>query len=915
MFSAFNNRTKLKFSLFAVVLITTSWVGLQGMETERIGANNPKIDKLKLLPGFKAEHLYSPSDNKRGSWVAMTFDDKGRLITSDQYGFLYRLELPPIGSDSTTRPRIEPLRIPSPDTTKTLSSGKGVDSSAAKVGMGYAQGLLWAFNSLYVVVNHKRDSTFAKSSGLYRLQDTDGDDQLDKITLLKDLKGEGEHGPHSIVMSPDQQSLYVMCGNFTDIPKMDAYRLPPVWQEDNLFPAIKDPRGHAINRMAPGGWIAKIDPEGKTWELMGAGFRNTFDFAFNDAGDLFGYDSDMEWDFGLPWYKPTRICHITSGAEFGWRTSASNWSPSFADCLPAVLNLGQGSPTGVFAGRNSRFPQNYQKAIFAFDWSFGIIYAVHLQPEGASYRATAEEFISGSPLPLTDGVIGPDGAMYFLTGGRRLESDLYRITYTGTESVSPDPQAPALTTEHQLRTSLEQYHGEPMAGAVEAAWPSLAHPDRFVRYAARLAVEHQPVSQWEEKALAETDPLRLTQAMIALAHHGNAAQKSPMLNALLKVNMDQLTEQQQLDVLRAIELTFTRMGLPEGTDKDKTIALLNPRYPAESATLNRAYSKLLISLEAPGVVEKTLTLLAKKAEDGTGPVGGETVTASSDLILRNPQYGLDIAKMLAKLPPAQQTYYATMLSSQKTGWTPALRDQYFQWFAGAFGYQGGNSYVGFIDKARKLALANVPKDQFDRYNKLSGVDLLTEKGNDLVSNYTPKGPGKSWKLDPALAMLDSGLVDRNFDTGKKIYSAVLCSRCHAVQGEGGDIGPDLTQLGTRFSNKDILEAIIHPDKTVSDQYASTIFTLKNGQSVLGRLINEDDRSYTISQNPFAADQVRKISKKDVVSKKYSTVSIMLPGLINSLNANELKDLVAYLKSGGNFDDKVFKTNSGPPKGK
>ena len=887
------NAVKIGFAFLGLVLAGTSWISMQDSASGKLPADNPKVDKLKLLPGFKAEHLYSPSDNKQGSWVSMTFDDKGRMITSDQYGFLYRIELPPVGAGAQ-QPKIEKLKV------------GVVQPGDTTVGMGYAQGLLHAFNSLYVMVNNRENKNFGKGSGLYRLQDTNGDDQYDKVTLLRALKGEGEHGPHSIVLSPDKQSLYVMCGNFTDVPEMDAYRLPRVWKEDNLFPDIKDPRGHATDRMAPGGWLAKVDPDGKKWELVGAGFRNTFDFAFNDAGDIFGYDSDMEWDFGLPWYKPTRICHITSGAEFGWRTAASNWSPSFGDCLPAVLNMGQGSPTGVFAGRGSRYPQKYQKAIYAFDWSFGIIYAVHLQPQGASYKATAEEFISGSPLPLTDGLVGPDGSMYFLTGGRRLESDLYRITYTGSESTASATQAPALTTEHQLRTKLEQYHGEPMAGAIDAAWPHLNHPDRFVRYAARIAVEHQPVAQWQQKALAETDPVRLTQAMYALAHHGAPTQKSAMLSALLKVKLDPLTEQQQLDVLRAIELVFTRMGMPEGAEKAGVIAYLNPRYPAKSAVLNRAYSKLLISLDSPDAVAKTLTLLDKKNEDGTGPVGGETVTASSDLILRNPQYGLDIAKMLEKLPPAQQTYYATMLSSQKTGWTPELRNRYFKWFANAFNYQGGRSYIGFIDKARKLALSHVPKEQFAQYDKLSGAELLTTSGNDLATDFAPKGPGRRWEVNSALAVVDSALTARNYDTGKKIYSAILCSRCHTMQGEGGDIGPDLTQLGTRFSNKDILESIIHPDKAVSDQYASTIFTLKNGQSVVGRLVNEDKQSYSISQNPFAADQLRKIPKKDVVSKKYSMVSIMLPGLINSLNPDELRDLVAYLKSGGNQKNEVYK---------
>ena len=85
--------------------------------------------------------------------------------------------------------------------------------------------------------------------------------------------------------------------------------------------------------------------------------------------------------------------------------------------------------------------------------------------------------------------------------------------------------------------------------------------------------------------------------------------------------------------------------------------------------------------------------------------------------------------------------------------------------------------------------------------------------------------------------------------------------------------------------------------------------------MVGRLVSEDKGSYSISQNPFAADQLRKIQKKDVVSKKYSMVSIMLPGLINSLNPDELKDLIAYLKSGGKPNSDVHKATDGSSKGK
>jgi glucose/arabinose dehydrogenase len=266
-------------------------------KNEVIISSDPKVAKLKLPDGFHAERLFGPSESEEGSWVSMTFDNKGRLIASDQYGALYRMVIPVIG-DTSSRVSAERLTIPSTDGT--------MDTSSKKISIGYAHGLLYAFNSLYVMINHNSNEEFGKSSGLYRLQDTNGDDQFDKLTLLKELKGEGEHGPHSIKLSPDGRSLFVIAGNFTEIPEMGSYRISPDGKLDNLFPFLKDPNGHDNTVYWHGGWIAQTDSTGTNWELYSAGFRNPFDMAFNDAGDLFTYD--LTWN-GI-WehrYRHTRI--------------------------------------------------------------------------------------------------------------------------------------------------------------------------------------------------------------------------------------------------------------------------------------------------------------------------------------------------------------------------------------------------------------------------------------------------------------------------------------------------------------------------------------------------------------------------------------------------------------------------------
>ena len=855
--------------------------------------DNPKIKKLRLPEGFAAEHIYSPSANDQGSWVAMAFDDKGRLITSDQYGKLYRLKIPAIGSASVV-PQVEKLQI---------GTGVGADT----VGMGYAHGLLYAFNSLYVMINNsKNNKSFTRHSGLYRLQDTNGDDQFDKVTFLKSMDGDGEHGPHSIKLSPDGKSLVVISGNHTDVPPMDAYRLPKNWQEDNLFPLIKDPRGHANDRMAPGGWVAQTDPEGKHWELISAGYRNAFDFDFNEVGDMFVYDADMEWDFGLPWYRPTRVSHSTSGSEFGWRTGNSKWSQTYPDNLPPIVNIGQGSPTNLIHLKNAKVPAKYKHTLLAFDWSFGIMHAINIKPSGSTYSGTREEFLSGLPLPLTDGVVGPDGAIYFMTGGRRLESDVYRVSYVGSESTGPVAAEP-INPANTLRRNLEKFHtGGPNPAAVATAWPHLKSTDRFIRYAARLALEHQPVEQWQALALAEKDPVASTQSLISLIRMGNGDKQNEILGALLKINYKALNEGQKIDVLRAFELAFLRMGMPSDVNKTKVIAYINPNYPANTAELNRMLSKLLLYLDAPGAIQKTLTLMKLKSEPGANDNMLATATSSSDLILRSTQYGGDIANTLANLPPMQQTYYANVLTMAKKGWTTADRETYFNWFKNAFKYKGGNSYVGFIDRSRKLALKNVPDDKKAYYDKLSGADLLSKNGNNLISSAYPKGPGRGWNVNNGMPILEKGLSDRDFEQGKAMYSATTCKACHSMRGEGGATGPDLTQLGTRFSAKDMLEAIVDPNKTVSDQYAATQFTLKNGNSIVGRLVNEDKLAYYVSQNPYAPETLEKVLKKNVASSKLSNVSIMFQGLINSLNEEEFKDLMAYLMSGGNEKNAMFK---------
>ena len=263
------------------------------------------------------------------------------------------------------------------------------------------------------------------------------------------------------------------------------------------------------NVLGPGGCIYRVDPEGKHWELLSTGYRNPFDIAYNRNGDLFTYDADMEWDFNTPWYRPTRLCLAASGSEFGWRNGAGKWPAYYPDSWPAILDIGPGSPTGMTFGYGAKFPAKYQEALLLCDWSYGKLYAVHLTPEGSAYKAVAEDFLSGSPLPLTDVVINPkDGAMYFTIGGRKTKSGLYRLTYAGKESTSLGPADSRGEKEPPCAHKLEAFHNKKDPLAVETAWPHLKDADRYIRSAARVAIEHQEPKTWQERARLKRIPPR-----------------------------------------------------------------------------------------------------------------------------------------------------------------------------------------------------------------------------------------------------------------------------------------------------------------------------------------------------------------------------------------------------------------------
>jgi putative heme-binding domain-containing protein len=820
-------------------------------------------EALQTLPGFKIELLHTADPATEGSWICMTTDPKGRLLVAGQRG-------QPI------------LRF-------VIKDGKVSSITKLDLPITEAMGMLHAFDSLYV------NGAGPKGFGLYRCRDTRGADQYDDVRLLKAFHSSGEHGPHGVVLGPDNK-LYVMNGNHTDVPEGLAADSPlRNYQEDLLLPRQWDGNGHAVGRYAPGGYVLRTDAEGKRWEIVLGGFRNAYDIAFNADGELFTFDSDMEWDWGMPWYRPIRINHCTSGAEFGWRSGTGKWPEYYIDSLPATVNVGIGSPTGTVFGTGAKFPAKYQKALYVLDWSYGRVLAVHLTPKGASYTGTFENFVAPkgltgngpkAPLNLTDVVIGSDGAMYFVIGGRNTQAALYRVSYVGKEPTAPAKLHDEVgAKERRLRHQLEALHGKKAPNAVATAWPHLNSSDRFLRYAARIAVESQPVAEWKAKALAENRPSAALTALTALARCGGRETRDALLAAVEKFPLAKLTEEQKLDKLRVLQLTFIRQGEPGLARAKRIIAELDAHYPNKSENVNREISQLLIFLRAPNVAAKTLKLMAsaKTQEDlfhyvfhlRSLPIGWWTLEQRREYF----RYWTKARKQLPHPP------------------------EVLRWFAEAGRpYADGASFNNFLKNFFKEATANLSEAE-----RKSLAPLLESIDKASVTNYDvkPRPVVKAWKmadLEPILFRVDRG---RNFAKGREAYLVGQCIKCHRFGNDGGSVGPDLTAVSSRFSRRDILESILEPSKVVSDQYRNEVVTTKAGKVVIGRVMDENKERIVIQPDPLSPARVE-IKKSAIESREPSKVSPMPEHLVDVLKEEEVLDLMAYMESGGKRNYRSFR---------
>lgn len=901
--------------------------------------------------GFVVEEV--ASNDLVGSVVNMSFDYKGRLAVAPEHGGIRLLE--DRDGDGVYDYQIE--------FCETIKTAHGIHY----LGPGD------------MLVN----ANGPEGTGLYRLTDTDLDDRADEVTLIiKSRGGIGEHGPHAILTGPDA-SLYVMYGNhsFPDVVPQGSSPSRDL-REDYLLPRYLDPRGHANRIRAPGGTIHRVDLATNEWSQVVGGFRNSFDFAMDMAGEMFTFESDMEWDVGLPWFRPVRAIHAIPGGDYGWRTGSSKIPFYAIDTLPGVDSVGRGSPVGVCFYYHDTYPKRYQGAFFMGDWSRGRIRVLFPKKAGGSYAGRVVDFVLGEPLNVTDLDVGPDGNLYFSMGGRSTHGGIYRVRYVdarsgghdqGVDGVVRQPMPRSAWGKHAIETiketmggswktellavvmdggrdtadrlraleALKVYGPEPDLDVLSALlhdenaavraqavllmgsyrvqdveqylmealrdedgfvvrracealvrggleeWTELARPDalarqlsrvlletndRFVRYAARLAlmrVDRTEWIQWIEQRGVPQNPRWMLDIVLSLIYLQDSWAESDLVFAKLDdISQGDMDDETRLDFLRVLQLAFIR---DKGEDRSAFNAVMGPRLlsllPSKDWRVNRELQVTLAHMETPGVVEALL------------------------------------AQLTAHRSREEQIHTAYALRTVESGWTHVQRSSFIEWFDRAWSFRGAASMEGFMRNLWDSTLALLPEDErvVAQARKKNLYDKRVARALALMDESERTDSGRSELAQMSFQELSEYLEydpmtyrKPNLPLGERAFVRAKCASCHVFGSIGKGGGPDLSTVVKRFRRRDILESIMFPSKVISDQYTGVEVELGEWETVSGMVVSENEESLTLIT--VTGERID-IAQEDITLRRESELSIMPEGLLDTMNLGELVALIQFLEHG------------------
>ncbi|MAI31747.1 MAG: c-type cytochrome [Rubripirellula sp.] len=194
-----------------------------------------------------------------------------------------------------------------------------------------------------------------------------------------------------------------------------------------------------------------------------------------------------------------------------------------------------------------------------------------------------------------------------------------------------------------------------------------------------------------------------------------------------------------------------------------------------------------------------------------------------------------------------------------------------------------------------------PQHWYRMYGVMVVVDDLDDWLKNPVEPANPIGSNRSfvqaWKVSDLKDELEAGIRGRSPEIGKRLFTEASCAGCHKMQGEGGAIGPELTDVFARWKGDrvGILREVLEPSHKVDAKYVMQRILTVDGRTITGVLLSEDDDKVTLLSNPEAKEPTV-ILQDDIEAMVPSSVSMMPKALMDQYTKDEVFEVLAYLES-------------------
>ena len=672
--------------------------------------------------------------------------------------------------------------------------------------------------------------------------------------------------------------------------------------------------GSHVSGYGDGGNIMRCRPDGSGVEEFATGFWNPFDIKFDHAGRLLCVDNDPDAR------GPNRLVHVVAGGDYGYRSlfggggnhPYQGWDGDLPGTLSYISGTGE-APSGLINCRFARLPAEYQDSVLITVWNENTIERHRLQSRGASlagersvlvrgdkeFRPVAVAADSKGNLYITDWVL-----VAYPNHGR---GRIWRL------SATPDTQTVGPLELVSRDESAERNQPEDHTPVADA----LATDDPFAHHAAVMRLAGEDLDESHLSLTQHDDPRVRLGTLLALKRRG--MHDEAVIRSLLG-DADSRVRRATLIWVGEAGLTGLRSEIEMALQQPDTTGVLVETYIATLPLLDEDFIAGLRSRRAdharsllPNVDDAVLRKVVRN----------DSLAADARaLVLKRLDVRGDDAEWLTDLMSSDaQAISVRRAAANRLGRLSAPDATRALWQIAENPSEDEQLRADAVAQIARTLSADVSRllkllDDDDPHVQLAGaraVRLATLSTADKAAVRQRLGAARashgSGSVREALAMAvgepisrpaglsewQAALADGGVpEAGRRVFHSPIatCSKCHAIDGLGGTLGPSLANVAQSLSREQILRAILRPSDEFPPQYQAWSITTTDGRTHLGLQI--DHKAHGDIELRTTDDVVRHFEAEQIADYAASSMSIMPSGLEKSLTVSELRDLVAFL---------------------